>query len=247
MKINLSKIDTTAPKSVKKEATKKKLEKLLVKISDLQNLLFAEGKHSLLVILQGMDASGKDGVVRHVFGSMNPMGCDIFAFKKPTDEEMKHDFLWRIHKCAPAKGMTHVFNRSHYEDVVAQKVHHWVGDDAIKKRYEHINDFEKLLMENGTVVLKFYLHISYDEQISRLDERMSDPTKMWKYNEEDIKERSFWKQYMRAYEEAFENCSKHGKWHIIPSDPNWYKEYLIAEKVVQALEELKMKFPGMKP
>ena len=246
MKVDLSKISTNPPKSVKKEQIKKKLEKLKIKINDLQNLLHAESKHALLVILQGMDASGKDGVVRNVFGAMNPMGCEVFAFKKPTEEELKYDFLWRIHSKVPPKGMAHIFNRSHYEDVVAQKVHSWVDDKVIAKRYDNINDFEKLLVQNDTVILKFYLHISKEEQIKRLEERMSDPAKMWKYNEADLVERGFWKKYMNAYESAFTHCSKHGEWHIIPSDHNWYKEYLIAEKVVEALEELKMKFPGMK-
>ena len=246
MKYQLDKISTAPPKSIKKEATKKKLEQLKIRINDLQNLLYAENKHSLLVILQGMDASGKDGLVRHVFGAMNPVGCRIFAFKKPSEEEMRYDFLWRIHKVVPPKGMTHVFNRSHYEDVVAQKVHRWVDGDTIKQRYHRINEFEKLLVENGTIIFKFYLHISKEEQIKRLQDRMSDPAKMWKYNEEDIKERGFWDKYMNAYELAFNHCSENGKWNIIPADANLYNEYLVAEKIVSELESLKMKFPGMK-
>lgn len=245
-KYNLEKADTTAPKGFAKEGTKKKLEKLKAKLEELQNLLFAESKHSILIILQGMDASGKDGAIKNVFEAVNPMGCRVYAFKKPSETEMKYDFLWRIHQEVPPKGMIHIFNRSHYEDVVAQKVHAWVDKKTIKQRYEQINDFEKLLTQNNTIILKFYLHISKEEQIQRLQERMGDPAKMYKYNENDIKERGFWKQYLAAYDAAFNNCSEASPWHVVPSDHNWYKEYFIAEKVVKALEDLKMKFPGMK-
>ena len=194
-----------------------------------------------------MDASVKDGVVINVFTAVNPLGCRVIPFKKPTDLEMKHDFLWRIHKSVPEKGMIHVFNRSHYEDVLIQRVHEWVDMKTIKQRFVHINNFEKLLIESGTIVLKLYLHISKEEQLQRLQERTNDKTKMWKYNVEDMKERTFWDQYMKAYEDVFANCSSSSPWHLIPSDQNWYKEYLIAKKVVETLEALKMKFPGLKP
>ena len=193
-----------------------------------------------------MDGSGKDGVVRNVFETVNPMGCRVFAFKAPSTFEMKHDFLWRIHQDAPEKGMIQIFNRSHYEDVLIQKVHNWVSDDIIKQRFEHINNFEKLLTDSGTTIVKFYLHVSKEEQLIRLEERMSDKTKMWKYNENDLKERQFWNEYMNAYESVFDNCSKCSDWHIIPSDQNWYKEYIIASKIVKTLEDFKMKFPGLK-
>lgn len=245
--IKLKTIDTRAPKKLSKESTKKETQKLLFQIEELQNLLYAEGKHAILVILQGMDASGKDGVVRHVFGAANPMGCRVIAFKKPTELEMKHDFLWRVHSNVPEKGMIHVFNRSHYEDVLIQRVHNWVDAKTIKQRFEHINNFEKLLVENGTLVLKFYLHISKEEQLGRLQERMSDPAKMWKYNEQDLQEREEWDSYMKAYEDVFANCQTAATWQVIPADQNWYKEYLIAKRVVEELQALKMKFPGLKP
>lgn len=245
--IKLKSIDTRAPKKLNKETTKKETQKLKFKIEELQNLLYAEGKHAVLVVLQGMDASGKDGVVRNVFGAANPMGCRVIAFKKPTELEMKHDFLWRVHNNVPEKGMIHVFNRSHYEDVLIQRVHNWVDMKTIKQRFEHINNFEKLLVENGTVVIKFYLHISKEEQLGRLQERMSDPAKMWKYNEQDLQEREEWDSYMKAYEDVFANCEGAAKWQVIPADQNWYKEYLIASRLVEELEALKMKFPGLKP
>jgi len=243
--MRLKDISNVAPKSLDKHKTKKKLVELKNRIEELQNLLFAEGKHSLLVILQGMDASGKDGVTKNVFDQVNPMGCSVYSFKKPTELETKHDFLWRVHENAPKKGMIQIFNRSHYEDVLIQKVHKWVDEETIQKRYKHINAFEELVSDNDTTVLKFYLHISKEEQLSRLKERLSDPTKKWKYDENDLKESELWKDYMKAYEDAFHYCSKSAPWYIIPSDQNWYKEYLIAEKIVQTLEGFKMKFPGL--
>lgn len=245
-KIKLKAVDTRAPKKINKEQIKKETQKLKFKLEELQNLLYAEGKHALLIVLQGMDASGKDGVSKNVFDAVNPMGCRVIPFKKPTELEMKHDFLWRVHQQAPEKGMINIFNRSHYEDVLIQRVHAWVDEATIKQRFENINNFEKLLSETGTVVLKFYLHVSKEEQLQRLNERMSDPTKMWKHNDGDLKERELWNDYMKAYEDVFENCSSSAKWNIIPADQNWYKEYLIANKVVEALEALKMKYPGLK-
>ena len=245
-KIKLKDIDTRAPKKLNKEHIKGETQKLKVKLEELQNLMFAEGKHAILMILQGMDASGKDGAIKNVFEAVNPMGCRVVSFKQPTDLEKKHDFLWRIHQQVPERGMIHVFNRSHYEDVLIQRVHQWVNDKTIKQRFTHINNFEKLLSESGVIILKFYLHISKDEQLVRLNERMSDKTKMWKYNEDDLKEREFWEEYMKAYEDAFAHCSNIN-WHIVPADQNWYKEYIIAKKVVETLEGLNMKFPGLKP
>lgn len=245
-KIKLSNVDTRAPKKFNKEAAKKDLQKLKFQLEELQNLLYAESKHALLVIIQGMDASGKDGAVKNVFEAVNPMGCHVISFKAPTALEMKHDFLWRIHQQVPEKGMINIFNRSQYEDVLIQRVHHWVDEKTIKQRYEHINNFEKLLTETGTVVLKFYLHVSREEQLQRLEERLSDKAKMWKHNDNDIKEREYWNEYMQAYEAAFANCSKYADWQIVPADQNWYKEFLIAKRVVETLEGLKMKFPGLK-
>lgn len=245
-KNKLQGIDTCASKKFDKERTKRELEKMKLTIEKLQNLLYAEDKHSLLIIFQGMDASGKDGAVKNVFDSVNPMGCRVIPFKQPSSLEMKHDFLWRIHQHVPERGMIHIFNRSHYEDVIVQRVHNWVDEKTIKQRFEHINNFEKLIKESGTAVLKFYLHISKEEQLKRLNERISDPEKMWKHSDNDLKERGFWNDYMKAYEDVFENCSKHVDWQIVPADQNWYKEFIIAKKVIETLENLKMKFPKIK-
>ncbi len=245
-KIKLKNISTRAPKNLNKEHVKKDAQKLKFRLEELQNLLYAESKHAILIVLQGMDAAGKDGVSKNVFDAVNPMGCRVIPFKAPTELEMKHDFLWRIHQQVPEKGMLYIFNRSHYEDVIIQRVHEWVDEKTIKQRYTHINNFEKLLQESGTVILKFYLHVSKDEQLQRLQERLSDQTKMWKHNDNDLKEREFWDEYIKAYESAFDNCSEVAAWNIIPADQNWYKEFLIAQKVVDTLENLNMKFPGLK-
>jgi len=193
-----------------------------------------------------MDASGKDGAIKEVFAGMNPMGCRVVGFKKPDEEEMKHDFLWRIHQHAPEKGMIQIFNRSQYEDVVIQKVHRWVDNETIVRRYQHINNFERLLQENDTIVLKFYLHISIEEQQERLAERLSDPRKMWKYNSKDLEESKRWDEYMAAYEAALENCSPEIAWVIVPSNKNWYKEFVIASEIVSALKNLKLEYPPAK-
>jgi PPK2 family polyphosphate:nucleotide phosphotransferase len=245
-KILLNKTNTQAPKKFDKKETIKELQILKTKLEELQNLMYAESKHALLIVIQGMDGSGKDGAVKNVFQSVNPLGCRVTPFKQPTPLEMKHDFLWRVHQQVPEKGMIGIFNRSHYEDVIVQRVHHWVDGKTIKQRYDHINNFEKLLTENSTSILKFYLHVSKEEQLKRLQERLSDPSKMWKYNENDIREREYWDDYMQAYQDAFEHCSGYSQWNIIPSDQNWYKEYLIAKKVVETLEGFSMKFPGLK-
>lgn len=244
--IKLSAISTRAPKSIDKEKIKAKTEKLLVELDELQNLLIAESKHSLLVVIQGMDGSGKDGALRNVFGSLNPLGISVASWKAPTPEELSHDFLWRIHKEAPSKGMIKVFNRSHYEDILITRVHQWCDDATAQKRIKAINDFEQLLTEhNSTKILKFYLHISQKEQQERLQERTHDPRKMWKYNEKDFDEAKLWKQYMKYYEEAFNKCNK-VPWTIVPSDQNWYKEYIIAQKVYDTLKVLRMQYPGLK-
>lgn len=244
-KIKLSEISTKAPERFNKKQVKKELQQLKYELGQLQNLMFAEGKRSLLIIIQGMDASGKDGAVKNVFEAVNPMGCRVIAFKEPSALELKHDFLWRIHQAVPEKGNIHIFNRSHYEDVTIQRVHKMIDHKTLKQRYEHINNFEWLLSESDTTILKFYLHISKEEQLERLQERIKDPEKMWKHNDRDMKEREFWDEYMLAYEDAFRYCSEHVKWDIVPADQNWFKEYFIAKKTVEALKSLKMKFPGL--
>lgn len=246
MSFNLSKISTKAPKDLDKQSTKEKTGGILKKVNELQNLLYAEGKHSLLVILQGMDASGKDGVTRNVFGSLNPQGVTVKSFKAPTAEELSHDFLWRIHSHTPAKGMIQIFNRSQYEDILITRVHNWIDDDTAKKRMKAINHFESLLQDhNNTHILKFYLHISPEEQHERLEERIKNPAKQWKYNENDLAESKLWDAYRKMYEECFEHCNNI-PWTIVPADQNWYKEYVIALKVHDTLKKLNMQFPGLK-
>lgn len=246
MAIRLSEISTRAPKDLDKSQVKEKTAKLVEELDELQNLLFAEGKHSVLIVIQGMDGSGKDGVIRNVLGNMNPQGVTVKSYKAPTAQELSHDFLWRIHEAAPAKGMIQVFNRSHYEDILVTRVHKWCDDETAVKRMRAINDFEKLLQEhNNTHILKFYLHISPKEQHDRLSERMKDPGKMWKYNEKDFEEAKLWDEYMKMYEDCFNNCDN-PEWTIVPADQNWYKEYIIATQLAKLLIGLKMQYPGLK-
>ncbi len=242
----LSEISTKAPKELDKKAIKEQTQTLLKELDKLQYLLYAESKHSVLVILQGLDASGKDGAINNVFAEMNPQGVMVKSFKVPTEEELKHDFLWRIHQNAPAKGMVQIFNRSQYEDVLVTRVHGWCDDATAQKRFDAINNFETLLtLHNNTVIFKFYLHISVEEQQQRLHERIEDPTKQWKYNERDFEEAKLWDKYMQMYEDVFENCSA-VPWTIVPADQNWYKEYIIAKTLVEALKNLNMKYPQLK-
>lgn len=245
-KIRLKDISTRAPKDFDKEATKEKIQEILEELDELQNLLYAESKHAVLVVIQGMDASGKDGLIRDVFGSMNPQGVAVRSFKAPTPEELSHDFLWRVHSVAPARGMIQLFNRSHYEDILVTRVHKWCDNATAKKRMKAINDFEQLLQEhNNTHILKFYLHISPEEQQERLEERLHDPGKQWKYNEKDFEEAKLWDEYMQMYEDCFEYCND-VQWTIVPSDQNWYKEYVVAKALRDLLRSLKMQYPGLK-
>jgi len=244
--IKLKEISTRAPKDWDKKEIKEKTDAIIEDLNELQNLLYAEGKHSVLVVIQGMDGSGKDGVIRNVLGHMNPQGVTVQSYKAPTAEELSHDFLWRIHQHAPSKGMIQVFNRSHYEDILITRVHKWCDDETAKKRIKAINDFEKLLQEhNNTHILKFYLHISPEEQQQRLTERMKDPGKMWKYNEKDFEEAKLWDIYMAMYEDCFNNCNE-PEWTVVPADQNWYKEYIIASQLRDLLKSLNMQFPGLK-
>lgn len=246
MSIRLSEISTRADKDMDKQATKDKLANIKFELDPLQNLLYAESKHSLLIIVQGMDASGKDGIIRNVFGALNPQGVLVKSFKAPSDEELAHDFLWRIHQHTPAKGMIQLFNRSHYEDILITRVHGLIDNKIAKKRMEAINNFEELLVKhNDTTILKFYLHVSQEKQLERLEERIKDPTKMWKYNANDFVESKLWDQYITMYEDCFSNCNNI-PWIIIPSDQNWYKEFLIAAKVLDVLKNLNMEYPGIK-
>jgi len=242
----LTDISTRAPQEFDKKETKEKLVTILEELDELQNLLFAQSEHAVLVVIQGMDASGKDGAIKNVFGTLNPQGVQVKSFKAPTAEELAHDFLWRIHKYAPAKGVIQVFNRSHYEDIIITRVHKWIDDETAYKRMTAINNFESLLHEhNSTQILKFYLHVSPKEQQERLEERISEPRKQWKYNENDFKEAKLWDDYMKAYEDCFEKCNN-VPWIIVPADQNWYKEYVIAATVVDALSKLHMEYPELK-
>jgi PPK2 family polyphosphate:nucleotide phosphotransferase len=243
------KLDDMDPNFTAKHRSQKsalqKLEKYTERLRDLQYLLYAEGKQSLLICIQGLDAAGKDGAIKHVFWTMNPQGARVQAFKVPSKEEAEHDFLWRIHKQTPARGEVVIFNRSHYEDVLVVRVHTLVPEDVWSKRYGAINDFEKNLVANGTHILKFFLLISPDEQLRRFRQRLDDPARHWKISESDYSEREFWNQYTKAYEDALSKTSmKHAPWFIIPSNHKWFRNLAVSKIVVEKLESLHMSFPA---
>jgi PPK2 family polyphosphate:nucleotide phosphotransferase len=218
----------------------KELERLSNELSDLQELLAASQRHSMLIVLQGMDTSGKDGTIRHVFSYVNPQGCYVHSFKEPTPEELAHDFLWRVHKVTPAKGSIGIFNRSHYEDVLIARVHKLVPEDVWSKRYTQINHFEHLLTSSETIMLKFFLHISYDEQEKRLRAREEDKDKAWKISASDWTERKYWSAYQQAYEELLSKCSTvSAPWYIIPSNHKWYRNLAVAHILVHTMRQYK--------
>jgi PPK2 family polyphosphate:nucleotide phosphotransferase len=234
--------DTSA--FAEKEAAKLQMAKDAEAIDALQDRLFAEGKRSLLVILQGIDCSGKDGTVRAVFNTSGPLGVGVKSYGVPSDVERAHDYLWRVHNACPAKGYIGIFNRSHYEDVLVVKVEKFAPEDAIERRYDEINEFEKLIANSGTRVLKFMLNVSKDEQARRLQERVDDPTKQWKFKPSDLATRAKWDEYMAAYEIAVSRCSTAiAPWHIIPADRNWVRNAAIARIVREALEEMNPQYP----
>ena len=245
--LDLSDEDAGRPESLDKDELKKKLEKELEKLGELQNKFFADARRALLIILQGRDASGKDGVVRTVIGACNPSGVRINSFKAPTPIELAHDYLWRVHHVMPEKGMFGIFNRSHYEDVLVVRVHELVPEDVWSKRYDQINNFEKMLSENGTVILKFFLHVSQDEQKERLRERVEDPAKNWKFNAGDLDERKLWDEFTNAYRDALSKCSTPwAPWYVVPADSNKARNYLIAKRIVATLEGLDLEYPRPK-
>ena len=214
------------------------------KLRELQNLLYAERRRSLLICLQAMDTGGKDGTINHFLGAMNPQGCRVAAFREPSTEELSHDFLWRIHRAAPARGEVVIFNRSHYEDVLVVRVHSLVPKGVWSVRYERINAFEQGLVDHDTHILKFFLHISKNKQLERFKDRLDDPTKQWKISEADYAERKFWDDYMAAYEDALSRCStEHAPWFIIPANHKWFRNLAVARIVVEHLEELHMSYP----
>ena len=244
-KVRLSEIDTgfTGPPGGRKKAAGD-IEHYRRKLCELQELLYADRRHSLLICLQGMDAGGKDGTINHVLGAMNPQGCRVVGFKQPTPEELSHDFLWRIHRAAPARGEVVVFNRSHYEDVLIARVHNLVPKEVWSRRYDAINNFEKELTDSGVHIIKFYLHISKHEQLKRFHDRLDDPARQWKISDADYTERPFWKEYAKAYEEALSRCSTAwAPWYVIPADHKWFRNLAVGQIVVDHLKALKMTFP----
>ena len=229
------------------ERDEKLMNKTVKRLDDLQYTLYAEGKRSLLIILQGMDTSGKDGTIRHVMSGASPQNCKVSSFKVPTSLELAHDFLWRIHSAVPEKGNIGIFNRSHYEDVLVVRVHELVPKSVWSARYDQINEFEKYLTENGTTILKFFLHISKDEQKRRIEERIADPTKHWKLSPADLHERQFWGDYIEAYEDAIRECStKHAPWFIIPANHKWFRNLAVSKIVVETLEKMDPTYPAPK-
>jgi PPK2 family polyphosphate:nucleotide phosphotransferase len=244
-KVDLGKIDPDCTdKHADKASTQEEIDKLAKKLRELQYLLYAEGKRSLLICLQALDAAGKDGTINHVLGNMNPQGTRVHGFKVPSKEEIAHDFLWRIHQQTPAKGAVAIFNRSHYEDVLVVRVHNLVPKSVWSKRYDLINEFEKSLVENGTHIIKFFLHISEDEQLRRFKKRLDDPARHWKISETDYNERAFWNEYTKAYEDALrETSTKHAPWYVIPANRKWFRNLAVSRIVVETLESLGMKFP----
>lgn len=228
-----------------KEKAKAITAGLIGRLGELQERLYANGTRSLLIVLQGMDTSGKDGTIRSVMSGVNPQGCKVVSFKAPSSEELSHDFLWRVHQKAPSKGQIGIFNRSHYEDVLITRVHGLISDKVVKQRFNQIKEFEELLSESGTVILKFFLHISKDEQKKRLEERIFNPEKRWKFNEADLEERKLWKNYLDAFEAMMAATSTdRAPWHIVPANHKWYRNWVIADHIVNALEDMKLKTPS---
>ncbi|MDZ7364203.1 MAG: polyphosphate kinase 2 family protein [candidate division KSB1 bacterium] len=227
-----------------KGEAKTQSQKNVARLAELQEVMYAEGRHALLIILQAMDTGGKDGTIKKVMSGVNPQGCRVTSFKAPTPEELAHDFLWRIHQHVPPRGYIGIFNRSHYEDVLIVRVHNLVPQSVWRERYEQINNFEKSLADNGVTILKFFLHISKDEQRQRLQARLEDKSKHWKFNPGDLKERALWDDYMAAYEDAINKCNTPwAPWHVVPANKKWYRNLVISERLVEALESLDMKYP----
>jgi PPK2 family polyphosphate:nucleotide phosphotransferase len=244
-RITLSNFDPNASEHYKKKKhTEAELEKQCQRIKKLQERLYAENQRSLLIVLQAMDTGGKDGTIKHVFSGINPQGCQVWSFKKPSDEEASHDFLWRYHNRAPQRGMITIFNRSHYEDVLIVRVKNLVAENVWRKRYHTINEFERMLTFSDITVVKFFLHISKDEQKRRLESRLENPDKRWKFSSNDIKERLLWDDYQLAFEEAINNCSTdYAPWYVVPANNKWYRNLVIARTLADTLEAMNPQFP----
>jgi PPK2 family polyphosphate:nucleotide phosphotransferase len=226
------------------KATEKNLERL----HELQDVLYAGAKHALLVVFQAIDAGGKDGAIEHVFSGVNPQGCSVTSFKKPTELELAHDFLWRVHNAVPPRGMIGIFNRSHYESVLVERVKNLVPKDVWSKRYDHINEFERMLADSSVTIVKFFLHISKDEQKRRLQKRLDDPAKNWKFNPADLDERKLWDDYQEAFDDMLERCSTdHAPWYVVPADRKWFRNWVLSETIVHTMEALDMQFPPPAP
>jgi len=247
-KVRLGEIDPADTLAFKgdKKVGEREIDAVVRKLDPLQELLYAEHKHSLLVVLQGMDSSGKDGTIRRVFEGVNPEGVKVAHFGKPSVEELDHDYLWRAHKQVPAKGEIVIFNRSHYESVLVERVHELVPEKVWSNRYRQIVDFERMLNEEGTTILKFFLHISKKTQAKRFQDRLDDPTKHWKFSYLDYNERGYWKDYTRAYEDALEKTSTEwAPWYVVPSDHPWFRDLVVSEAIVKSLEGMDMKYPKL--
>jgi len=244
-KVRLTHISTdTTGRFQSKQEAEAELAAYREQLDNLQELLAASVQQAVLIVLQGMDTGGKDGTIRHIFTGVNPQGCDVTPFKVPTPLEARHDFLWRAHASVPPKGKIGIFNRSHYEDVLVVRVHKHISDKQAHRRMEEIVEWEKMLAANGVVILKFFLHISYEEQTRRLAARLADANKHWKISEADFAERKFWPDYQRAYEDMLGRTSrKDAPWFVIPADHKWYRDIAISEVLVRTLQDLKMKFP----
>jgi len=244
-KVKLSRIEASyTGKHETHETALPEIQSNVQRMAKLQYLLYADGEQSLLVVLQGLDAAGKDGLIRHLFSGMNPQGTSVFGFKQPSKDEAAHDFLWRAHRRAPAKGEVVIFNRSHYEDVLVVRVHKLVPRQVWSKRYDLINDFEKMLLQNRTTIVKFFLHISPEEQLSRFKQRLDDPARHWKISESDYVERELWPQYMEAYEDALALTStKHAPWYIIPANHKWFRDLAVSQIVAETMEGMGMTLP----
>lgn len=244
-RINLNEIDPNDTGGyTDKKAARKAVKAHIERMAERQHALYAEEKQTLLIVLQALDAGGKDGTIRKVISGVNPQGVSVTNFKAPTEEELAHDFLWRVHKAVPQKGMIGVFNRSHYEDVLIVRVHNLVPKEVWKKRYDHINHFEQILADSGVTMLKFYLHISKDEQKARFQERLDLPEKRWKFNPADLDERAYWDDYRDAFSAVFEKCSPaHAPWYIVPANKKWYRNLLISEKIAETLAAMNPQYP----
>jgi len=248
-KIRLTRIDAGSVAGVKdKPAAAARLVKNIARLAELQYLLYAERKHAVLIVFQAMDAGGKDGTIRSVMSGLNPQGCRVIPFKVPVGEEREHDFLWRIHRSTPAFGEIGIFNRSHYEDVLVVRVQNLAPKAVWSERFEHINAFERLLVASGVKILKFFLHISREEQQARLQQRLRDPTKHWKVSPADFEDRKRWDDYMAAYEDVFRRCSTSwAPWYVIPADKKWYRNLAVSQVIVEALEDMNLKLPESAP